>query len=95
MSMSALPPKADIGTHPRDIRFVPKADVKLASLHRSGQNASTATIKTKRIRATAICITPNCGASFAINQLATNPTAMRNPLRIKRSMARRIPQLSM
>src|SRR5262249_29591093 len=26
-SMSALPPKADIGTQPRDVRFVPKADI--------------------------------------------------------------------
>ena len=25
-AMSALPPKADIGTHSRDVRFVPKAD---------------------------------------------------------------------
>jgi len=25
-TMSALPPKADIGTQPRDVRFVPKAD---------------------------------------------------------------------
>jgi hypothetical protein len=25
-AMSALPPKADIGTQPRDVRFVPKAD---------------------------------------------------------------------
>jgi hypothetical protein len=24
--MSALPPKADIGTQPRDVRFVPEAD---------------------------------------------------------------------
>jgi hypothetical protein len=24
-AMSALPPKADIGTHPRNVRFVPKA----------------------------------------------------------------------
>jgi hypothetical protein len=24
--MSALPPKADIGTQPYDVRFVPKAD---------------------------------------------------------------------
>src|SRR6516164_5351651 len=24
---SALPPKADIGTQPRDVRFVPKADI--------------------------------------------------------------------
>jgi len=28
--MSALPPKADIGTQPRDVRLVPKADVELA-----------------------------------------------------------------
>jgi hypothetical protein len=26
-SMSALPPKADIGTQSRDVRFVPKADI--------------------------------------------------------------------
>jgi hypothetical protein len=25
--MSAVPPKADIGTQPRDVRFVPKADI--------------------------------------------------------------------
>ena len=25
--MSALPPKADIGTHSRNVRFVPKADI--------------------------------------------------------------------
>jgi hypothetical protein len=25
--MSALPPKADIGPHNRDVRFVPKADL--------------------------------------------------------------------
>jgi hypothetical protein len=25
--MSALPPKADIGTQPRDVRFVPVADM--------------------------------------------------------------------
>ena len=27
--MSALPPKADIGTQPRDVRFVPKADIRI------------------------------------------------------------------
>jgi len=32
--MSALPPKADIGTQPRDVRFVPLAD----ELHRSNRN---------------------------------------------------------
>ena len=26
-SMSALPPKADIGTRPGNVRFVPKADI--------------------------------------------------------------------
>ena len=26
--MSALPPKADIGTQPRDVRFVPEADIR-------------------------------------------------------------------
>ena len=28
-AMSALPPKADIGTQPRNVRFVPKADIQL------------------------------------------------------------------
>ena len=28
--MPALPPKADIGTQPRDVRFVPKADIQVA-----------------------------------------------------------------
>jgi hypothetical protein len=27
LKMFALPPKADIGTQPRDVRFVPKADM--------------------------------------------------------------------
>ena len=30
--MSALPPKADIGTQPRDVRFVPKADICSAAI---------------------------------------------------------------
>jgi hypothetical protein len=38
--MSAFPPKADIGTQPRNVRFVPKADVigrsRLASKPTSG-----------------------------------------------------------
>jgi len=28
--MSALPPKADIGTQPHDVRFVPEADIQAA-----------------------------------------------------------------
>jgi hypothetical protein len=31
-AMSALPPKADIGTQPRDVRFVPKADVQRSKI---------------------------------------------------------------
>src|SRR6516164_8401318 len=31
-AMSALPPKADIGTQPRDVRFVPKADIAAGGL---------------------------------------------------------------
>jgi hypothetical protein len=27
--MSAIPPKADIGTQPQNVRFVPKADIRL------------------------------------------------------------------
>jgi hypothetical protein len=32
--MSALPPKADIGTQSRDVRFVPKADICRAAKER-------------------------------------------------------------
>jgi hypothetical protein len=32
--MSALPPKADIGTQSRNVRFVPKADIRSASFDR-------------------------------------------------------------
>ena len=31
-SMSALPPKADIGTQSRNVRFVPKADILRCSI---------------------------------------------------------------
>src|SRR5262249_53388920 len=34
-AMSALPPKADIGTHPCDVRFVPIAD--MATIRSTGQ----------------------------------------------------------
>ena len=33
LRMSALPPKADIGTQPRDVRFVPKATFQLLRLY--------------------------------------------------------------
>ena len=36
-AMSALPPKADIGTQPPDVRFVPKADVNHESLNSARQ----------------------------------------------------------
>ena len=41
--MSALPPKADIGTQPCDVRFVPKADsctaaIELCSITSSASN---------------------------------------------------------
>jgi hypothetical protein len=37
--MSALPPKADIGTQSRDVRFVPKADISTAKL--AGKKVAT------------------------------------------------------
>src|SRR5262249_16790831 len=36
-SMSALPPKADIRTKPRNVRYVPKADSCTATIMRSGR----------------------------------------------------------
>jgi len=41
VKMSALPPKADIGTQPRNVRFVPKADMNLAT--RGGRGLSEPT----------------------------------------------------
>jgi hypothetical protein len=35
--MSALPPKADIGQHARDVRFVPQADIQVFGLARTAQ----------------------------------------------------------
>jgi hypothetical protein len=38
-AMSALPPKADIGTQSRNVRFVPKADSCTAAIEASHFNA--------------------------------------------------------
>jgi len=35
--MSALPPKADIETQPRDVRFVPKGDMSLFAMRPASQ----------------------------------------------------------
>ena len=40
--MSALPPKADIGTQSRDLRFVPKADILRCSEERRYSTTSSA-----------------------------------------------------
>jgi len=45
-AMSALPPKADIGTLQRDVRFVPKADSCTAAI--GGRNASAYAASTCR-----------------------------------------------
>jgi hypothetical protein len=42
--MSALPPKADIGTQPRDVRFVPKADIGSRMARGTSQSASVSVI---------------------------------------------------
>jgi hypothetical protein len=43
--MSALPPKADIGTEPRNVRFVPKADILRCSKERRYSITSSANAK--------------------------------------------------
>jgi len=48
--MSALPPKADIGTERRDVRFVPKADI----MHRE----KNAVIRSPRQRGRAGSVEP-------------------------------------
>jgi hypothetical protein len=37
-AMSPLPPKADIAHHDRDVRFVPKADIRRSFDHRRGRS---------------------------------------------------------
>jgi len=41
--MSAIPPKADIGTQSRNVRFVPKADIGhlIRSVHRRGRSRTS------------------------------------------------------
>ena len=41
---SALPPKADIGSQPCDVRFVPKADIRPGQKELSGDNYSCSNI---------------------------------------------------
>jgi len=48
--MSALPPKADIGPQPRDVRFVPKAD------------SCTAAIDAKDVGSHPPCVMGRCSA---------------------------------
>jgi hypothetical protein len=48
--MSALPPKADIDPHGRDVRFVPKADIP-----RRGKNVA---IRSPRLRALGVTTAP-------------------------------------
>jgi hypothetical protein len=38
--MSALPPKADIGTQPRNVRFVPKADIHRLKIARASKRTN-------------------------------------------------------
>ena len=38
--MSALPPKADIGTQSRNVRFVPKADIVAYSISSSAREST-------------------------------------------------------
>ena len=47
--MSALPPKADIGTQPLNVRFVPKADIGRCGWVRIGTAYSVA--RTRRVEA--------------------------------------------
>src|SRR5262249_60127248 len=50
--MSALPPKADIGTQPRDVRFVPKADIPRCGKKREiggGARSATALVRIELI----------------------------------------------
>jgi len=46
--MSALPPKADIGTQPRNVRFVPKADILRCGKERRYSITSSARENTER-----------------------------------------------
>jgi hypothetical protein len=43
--MSALPPKADIVQHSRDVRFVPKGDISIGSQKPSKEDITTAMLE--------------------------------------------------
>jgi hypothetical protein len=60
--MSALPPKADIGTRSRDVRFVPKADINPSSI-RSTSAAASSPYGTVRPSALAV-IAAKCNGGF-------------------------------
>src|SRR5262249_7865651 len=46
--MSALPPKADMDQHCRDVRFVPKADILRRSKHRRSRTDAIASLSGSR-----------------------------------------------
>ena len=46
--MSALPLKADIGTQPRDVRFVPKADVSLGDAALNSDDRDSNSMQSRR-----------------------------------------------
>jgi hypothetical protein len=52
--MSALPPKAEIGTQPRNVRFVPKADIGTAT--RSPSSSALASSEAAIVNPTALAV---------------------------------------
>ena len=65
-AMSALPPKADIGTQPRDVRFVPKADILRCSEERRCSIASPGSLS---LGAPVNAKLSKCGISSSICEL--------------------------
>ena len=62
--MSALPPKADIGTQPHNVRFVPKADVSRCSIRYTKPAYSiTSSARPRMVNGT---LTPSALAAFRL-----------------------------
>ena len=81
-SMSALPPKADIGTQSRNVRFVPKADIGTStrvspSTQHSGSLAILAAI------GRALSFVSNLASMSALKMAVSGPGAMHRSDRYK------------
>src|SRR6516164_11270905 len=82
--MSALPPKADIGTHSRDVRFVPGADILRCGRDRPYSSTSSARARTDggTARPSALAVLRLITSSYLVGA-CTGKSAGLSPLRMR------------